>query len=254
MLSRIRHPLGDMICAEDEQAMLLTYYRNNILHLFVLPSLIACLMQRNGELHREQIVQLVKSIYPFMQSELFLPWAITEIEGIITQWLDALVHTGLLIPRNAEQMACPSPSSKAHTELSVLARGVRQNLERYYMTVSLLTQQGSGRISQKRLEDLCQMLAQRLSVLHEFGAPEFSDKALFRNFVETLIHTNVVKMDESGGMLNFDDRLVNIADGARHILSAEVRQSILQITRVTDAEIEAAMAEKEKKEKKKSAA
>ena len=127
---------------------------------------------------------------------------------------------------------------------------MRQNLERYYMTVSLLTQQGSGGITQKRLEDLCQLLAQRLSILHEFSAPEFSDKALFHTFVETLRDTGQIHTDDSGH-LTFDHRLIDVAEGARLILPPDMRQAIQQITRVTDEEIEAAMAAKEQKEKKK---
>lgn len=252
ILHRIRHPLGDMIGVNDEQAMLLTYFRNNVLHLFMLPSLIACLMQHNGELNRQQVVQMVKSIYPFMQSELFLPWCNESVEGVIGHWIDALAAANLLIARNSEQPTCPSPNSEAYAELNVLAQGVRQNLERYYMTVSLLTQQGSGRISQKRLEDLGHMLAQRLSVLHEFSAPEFSDKALFRTFAETLVTTGVVTTD-SNNCLVFDERLINIAAESRLILSAEMRHSIQQITRVTEAEIEAALAAGKDKKKEKAA-
>jgi glycerol-3-phosphate O-acyltransferase len=247
ILQRIKHPLGDMISVDDEQARLLTYFRNNVQHLFTLPSLIACLMQHNGELYRVQVVQLVRNIYPFMQSELFLPWCNESVEKVINQWLDALDHQGLLIARNNEQITCPSPNSEAYAELNVLGQGVRQNLQRYFMTVSLLTQQGSGRITQKRLEDLCHMLAQRLSVLHEFSAPEFSDKALFRNFVSTLRSTHAVHVDDQG-YLRFDDRLINIASEAKLILTAEVRQAVQQITRVTDAEIETAMARVEKQD------
>lgn len=250
VLHRIKHPLGDMICLEEEQAMQLTYFRNNVLHLLTLPALIACLMQQNGELYRVQLLQLVRNIYPFMQSELFLPWCNESVEKIINQWLDALCEAGLLIARNSEQIICPSPNSEAYAELNVLAQGVQQNLERYYMTVSLLSQQGSGRITKKRLEDLCHLLAQRLSILHEFSAPEYSDKALFRNFLETLISTGQVQIDEKD-CLRFDDRLVNIASEARLILDAETRQTLQQITRVTDEEIEDALAEKENKGKRK---
>lgn len=250
LLQRIKHPLGDMISLEDEQAMLLTYFRNNVLHLFTLPSLIACLMQHNGELYRMQVVQLVRNLYPFMQSELFLPWCNESVEKVINQWLDALSEAGLLIARNSEQITCPSPNSEAYAELNVLAQGVRQNIERYFMTVSLLTQQGSGRITQKRLEDLCHLLAQRLSILHEFSAPEFSDKALFRNFAETLLSTGAVQIDGCD-CLRFDDRLVNIAAEAQLILNAEIRHAIQQITRVTDAEIETALTEKESRGKRK---
>ncbi|MDI1301095.1 MAG: glycerol-3-phosphate 1-O-acyltransferase PlsB [bacterium] len=250
ILRRIRHPLGDMICLDDEQALQLTYFRNNVLHLFTLPSLIACLMQQSGELHRAQVVQLVRNIYPFIQSELFLPWCNESVEKVILQWLDALAESGLLIARSSEQMICPSPNSEAYAELSVLAQGVQQNLERYYMTVSLLSQQGSGRITKKRLEDLCHLLAQRLSILHEFSAPEYSDKSLFRNFVETLINTGQVQTDDKD-CLRFDHRLINIAGESRLILDAETRQTIQQITRVTDAEIEAALTEKDSKGKRK---
>lgn len=252
ILHRIKHPLGDMIGVSDEQAMLLTYFRNNVLHLFMLPSLIACLLQHNSELRRDQVVQMVKSLYPFMQSELFLPWCNESVEAVIGNWIGALTAADLLIARNSEQLTCPSPNSETYAELNVLAQGVRQNLERYYMTVSLLTQQGSGRISQKRLEDLGHMLAQRLSVLHEFSAPEFSDKALFRNLAETLVNTGVVTTD-SNNCLVFDERLINIAAEARLILSAEMRHSIQHITRVTEAEIEAALASGKDKKKEKAA-
>lgn len=250
LLQRIRHPLGDMISLGEDEAMLLTYFRNNVLHLFTLPSLIACLMLHNNELHRDQVVRLVRSIYPFLQSELFLPWCNEAVEDVIQKLLDALIEAQLLTARNAAGViACPSPNSEEYAELSVLGQGVRQNLERYYMTVSLLTQQGSGSITQKRLEDLCQLLAQRLSILHEFSAPEFSDKALFHTFVETLRETGQIHTDDTDH-LTFDHHLMDVAEGARLILPPDMRQAIQQITRVTDEEVEAAMAATEKKKKK----
>ncbi len=253
ILYRIRHPLGDMIGVNDEQAMLLTYFRNNVMHLLTLPSLVACLMEHNGNLHRREIVQLVHNLYPFLQSELFLPWCNDSMEAVLQQQIDALVEAGLLIARNSDgDIACPSPNSGEYAELDVLGQAVRHNLERYYMTVSLLTQQGSGRISPQRLENLCQLLAQRLSILHEFSAPEFSDKTLFRTFVDTLRSTGQVQV--SDGNLVFDERLVSVAEGARLILSADLRQTIQHITRISDEEIEAAMAAGEKKDKRAKAA
>jgi glycerol-3-phosphate O-acyltransferase len=250
LLHRIRHPLGDMIGMGEEEAMLLTYFRNNTLHLFTLPSLIACLMLHNNTLHRDQVVQLVRSIYPFLRSELFLPWCDEEVEAVIQNILDALIDMQLLTARNNEgHLACPSPNSAEYAQLNVLGQSVRQNLERYYMTVSLLTQQGSGGITQKRLEELCQLLAQRLSILHEFSAPEFSDKALFHTFVETLRNTGQIQTDDNDH-LTFDHRLIDVAEGARLILPPDMRQAIQQITRVSDEEIEAAMTAKEAKEKK----
>lgn len=248
ILHRIKHPFGDLIGVGEEQAMLLTYFRNNVLHLFILPSLIACLLQTNGELTRAEVRRMVQSIYRFLQSELFLPWCPEAVEGVIDQWLATFVEQGLLIARDAEHLICASPNSESYAGLNVLAQAVRQNIERYYMTVSLLTQLGSGRIPPKRLEELCHLLAQRLSVLHGFSAPEFSDKALFRNFVQTLLDTGMASVD-GRNCLRFDDALIGIAAESRLILGADIRHGIQQITRISDAEIEAALAEKEKKDK-----
>ena len=49
LIKRVQHVLGDIIAIEDNQAVLLTYFRNNILHAFVLPSLVASLVEHNGK-------------------------------------------------------------------------------------------------------------------------------------------------------------------------------------------------------------
>ena len=41
MVTRQPHGLGDIVRMSDENAILATYYRNNILHLFAMPSLVA---------------------------------------------------------------------------------------------------------------------------------------------------------------------------------------------------------------------
>ncbi len=46
-VSRTKHSLGDLIQTSEKQAVILTYYRNNVLHLLALPSLIACLFINN---------------------------------------------------------------------------------------------------------------------------------------------------------------------------------------------------------------
>ncbi len=246
ILQRRKHPLGDLLYLKEDDALLLTYFRNNVLHLFTIPSLIACLFIYNRELRREQVIGLVRSVYPFLKTELFLPWCEERINGVIEHQLNLLIEAGLLIQRNPEMVSCTSPNSEEYAQLTVLGQAVRQTVVRYYMAVTLLTQQGSGELSQKRLEDLCHLLAQRLSFLYEFNAPEFFDKATFRNFIDTLKQNGHLSVAEDGD-LDFDQRLVEVAAQASLILSAEIRQTIQQITRISDEEISAAIAETEAK-------
>jgi glycerol-3-phosphate O-acyltransferase len=249
MVQRRKHPLGDLLYLHEEEALLLTYFRNNVLHVFALPSLVACLFLYNGELRREQVIGLVRAVYPFLRSELFLPWAIEDIDAVINQHIDQMIAMGLLIQRSQDTVSCTSPNSEEYAQLTVLGRAVRQTVVRYYMVISLLTNQGSGNLSQKRLEDLCYLLAQRLSFLYEFNAPEFFDKALFRNFIDTAKKTGHLKADADNALV-FDARLVEIAAQAQLILPADIRQTTQQITRVSDAEVAAALTAVEKKTEK----
>lgn len=240
LIKRVNHLLGDMIAIAEDQAVLLTYFRNNILHLFIMPSLIASLVQHNGRISREEIGSVVKTLYPFLQAELFLKWNINALDDLIDQQLKALIEAELVLDDGSHTLYSPQPNSESYNQLSVLAAPVQQSLERYFMTVTLLVQQGSGRITSKQVEDLSHLLGQRLGVLYEFNSPEFFDKALFRSFVAALAELKYISIDE--GLIHFDHRLINMAEDARLVLNAETLNALQHMTNVTEEEVQSAIA------------
>jgi glycerol-3-phosphate O-acyltransferase len=90
---------------------------------------------------------------------------------------------------------------------------------------------GSGTITQKTLEQQCQLAAQRMNMLYGFNSPEFFDRSLFENFIDLLRERGVIKVGE-GGRLDFDEVLVRVAADAQLVLSEQIRHSILQVTQV----------------------
>ena len=56
--------LGQIISLDRYQAILLTYYRNNILHLFAMPSWWRPLIERCEGISRSEIVARCVDIYP----------------------------------------------------------------------------------------------------------------------------------------------------------------------------------------------
>jgi glycerol-3-phosphate O-acyltransferase len=56
--------LGQIISLDRYQAILLTYYRNNILHLFAMPSLVAALIERCGDLPQRDRRPLCRHLPP----------------------------------------------------------------------------------------------------------------------------------------------------------------------------------------------
>ncbi len=230
ILARTRHPLGDVLSFEGEQAVLQSYFRNNVLHLFVCAAWVASCFQNTRRLPRASVVQLGRLVYPFLRRELFLPW---DQEGFATQVeaiIDVLVERGLLTqPADADQLQRGPGQTDEVFCLRVIANTVMQAFERYYIGVAVLVKNGSGTISSAELENLCHLTAQRLGLLYAPTAPEFFDRSLFRGFIATLRELNLVRVDE-GGKLAFGDDLVAWANDSRLILSRELRHSILKIT------------------------
>lgn len=227
-IERMNHPLGDIIRVDEAQAVMLTYYRNNVIHLFAIPSMLACLFINNVKMRRDDVVRFATTIYPYLKAELFLHWNEDEIQPVIDQWLDLCIEKGYLT-QEGDELVRPPVSSNNFIILSVLSEQVIQILERYYIAIALLQRSGSGTLNQQDMVKNCSLMAQRISILHGLNAPEFFDKALFRNLIEELLDRDVLTLNEEGNIL-FSDRIENIANDAKILLNAELRRSILQVT------------------------
>jgi glycerol-3-phosphate O-acyltransferase len=228
LLSEQKDALGKILYLDEQNAVLMTYYRNNVLHIVALPSLLASFFQSSSRMSREQILRYARALYPYLQSELFIRWPLDELDAVIDQWLEAFVEQGLLRLENDVYLR-PAPSSRHFVLLTLLSRVIAQTLQRFYMAISLLLNSGQNSISAEELEDLCTVMAQRLSILHGLNAPEFFDKSLFRHFIQTLLDLGVLHKDPAG-KLSYHELLGELAEGAaKRVLPAEIRLSIRQV-------------------------
>jgi glycerol-3-phosphate O-acyltransferase len=230
MLERQAHPLGDIMRMTAERAVLATYYRNNILHLFAMPSLIACCFVSNARMRTADIQRMVWRVYPYIKSELALRWTEEEIGAVADSLLEAMARSNLLDGNeDRSEWQRPPPTSLEAAQLSLLAQATIQTIERYYLVVALLLQAGSGAIGQEALEERCHLTAQRMSVLYGLNSPEFFDKTLFRHFIELLRRRNVIAAGEDG-VIKFGEPLLGVAADAQLVLSEQLRHDILQVT------------------------
>jgi glycerol-3-phosphate O-acyltransferase len=230
MLERQTHPLGDIMRMNADSAVLATYYRNNVLHLFAMPSLLACCFVSNAHMTSVDIQRLVWRVYPYVAAELFLRWSEDEISAVVDELLMAMADLKLLgVNDDRSEWHRPAPTTLDAVRLSMLAEGTIQMLERYYLVIALLLQAGSGMIGQEALEERCHLMAQRMSVLYGFNSPEFFDKSLFRNFIALLRRRNVIQVSEDE-KLKFGELLLGVGADAQLVLSEQIRLSILQVT------------------------
>ena len=227
-LSRIPHDWGDLLLAQDRAAVSLTYYRNNIQHLFALPSLIANFFRTRRVWPEEALVNGCRALYPFLRAEFFLREPDT-CDGVIHEWIAALVAQGLLTRDGTGQLTRPDIAQPAFARLAMLGRIMGETFERYCMTTLLLADERKlGRIERKRFEDDCRRFAERLAVLTGRNAPEFFDPALFRGYVNTLIELGLVSV-AADQTLEVDARIDRMAERALELLGDGAQQTLQQL-------------------------
>jgi len=230
ILGRRTHELGDVVFMTEEHSILTSYFRNNALHLLLMPSLLACAFLSNASVSRADLHRLARRVYPYAADEYFLRWTEAELPAVVDELLEDLLNHGLLTAAEDRSLwHRPAAETSEAVQLSILAQATVPILERYYLALALLLKAGSGRLTPEALERQCELMAQRMALLYEINSPEFFDRALFRNFVEQLRSRGVLTLADEE-KLAFDPAMVEaIVADAQSVLNEQVRNSILQV-------------------------
>ena len=230
VISRSSHPMGDVIHMTEHTAVLMTYFRNNILHLLAVPASVACCFIQGRELEHAELQRLIRLIYPFMRKELCLKWDYADIDDVTTQAIEALLEHELLTRgRNKKMLVRPRAGSAKAYQLLMLGQSMVPMLQRFYLAIAILVHHGSGRLSRGDLESLCQQSAERLSMIYGLHSPDFFSKTLFHDYIKKLQSLDVLRRN-ADGKLEFDDSITSIGADARLVLGEEIRHSILSLT------------------------
>lgn len=210
--------VGEIFSLDRREAILMTYYRNNILHLFALPALIAHLIVAKQKLSLDELQQQVALLFPFMKEELFINIKQHEFEDKTVSYVNELFNQKL-ITFDGQNIAVSNARLRT---LRLLGRSVTETLQRYAIVFTILNAKPS--ISKSELESESQLVAQRLSRLHNINAPEFYDKAVLSKFVENL---------KLRGYLNTEDNVEELPEKTSQVVeflyklvSPEVRTTV----------------------------
>lgn len=229
-IATAEHAWGDVHVMAGRDAAALTYNRNNVQHLFALPSLIANFFRTRALLPEDLVLVGVRALYPFLRTEFFLRWPVEEIETEAAECIKVMLQLGLLSRDPDGRLRRPDVTSPAFSTLAMLGRVMGETLERYSMTALLLDSERRSQQALKRekFEEDCRLLAERMAILTGRDAPEFFDKALFRGYLNTLIQIGLVREDAEQ-VLTVDPRIERIAERSLELLSDEGRQTLLQL-------------------------
>ena len=230
VISRTSHSIGDILHMTEHTAVLMTYFRNNILHLLAVPASVACCFIQGRQLEHAELQRLIRLIYPFMQKELSLKWDYDDIDDVTSEAIEALIEMKILTrAKNKKVLTRPPAGSEKAYQLLMLGQSMVPMLQRFYLVIAILVRNGSGQLSRRRLESLCQQSAERLSMIYGLHSPDFFNKTLFYDFIRKMQDVDVLRRN-SEGMLDFDAGIEGIGADARLVLGEEIRHSILSLT------------------------
>lgn len=223
-LSRRPHPLGDVLRMEERRAILASYYRNNIVHLFALPSLVAASLNNSAEMTLTQLTEQLERFYPWLKADLFLRWDGQEVGREISAVVDAMESLQLLQSRHG-LIARPAEGTRRSAQFQLCAEIVEPFLQRYYLSVVLLLEHGPGVLTRTEFLSRCSQAAEQLSLIYWLNSPDLFESGLFDNLVDSLLKEGILSEEAAGG-LAFDDSLAGSAEALGLVLRPRVRQTL----------------------------
>lgn len=188
---------GKLISPQPQSAVYLTYYRNNILHLFAIPGLIMASVFAKKGVSKNEILQLIAALYPLLQKELFLHLTQDEALAHTDALITALLNNGLLRQKDGELLP-PDAHCKQFHSAWLLSRCMQETLQRYAVVLTILEKEKV--ISRGVLERESKQVAERLSVLYGLSSPEFYDKNVLSSFIGALKENHWLDSEKDGSL------------------------------------------------------
>jgi glycerol-3-phosphate O-acyltransferase len=213
---------GTIISLTDSAILEMRYYRNNILHTYMLHSLVSRVLECNTKMSTADVVLQVKPLMSLIKPELFLWGTEDDTEKHVELSLHALTDMGA-ISLNKEGFWVLSEESNQRSQLRMLAECVDETIQRFAIITSLIYRLSP--LDKATFEDKVVAIAKRLSVLNNINAPEFIDKKAQSILINSMQKQEYLMMDEDGKIIP-TPHLASLKEIVVGLTDIEVLQSI----------------------------
>jgi glycerol-3-phosphate O-acyltransferase len=215
---------GEIISLTDSAILELRYYRNNILHTFILPSLVCRLLERNAKISQDSLLGQVQRLIELLKTDLFLWQSADDVVQQVIAVCQFLAQEGIAKQSKAGVWLLSS-GDENRAKIRLIAECVNETMQRVAIITSLLSQLAP--IKKLELNEKVVAIAQRLSVLNNINAPEFIDKKAQATLITAMKNQGYILLDD-------DDKLVDsstlglLKSSASNLVDIEVLQSIVR--------------------------
>jgi glycerol-3-phosphate O-acyltransferase len=215
---------GDIISLSENAVLEMRYYRNNILHSYIVPALICRLLERHRKINVETILEQVQRIVILLKKDLFL-WQSSEEVAQQTEQVINFLFEKEIIQQTQAGFFTVIDDVELSSNIRLMGECVNETVQRFIIICSLINR--FSPIMKSDLEDKVVAIAKRLSVLNNINAPEFIDKKAQATLINAMIEQGYINKDE-------DDKLVDsstlglLKSSVTQLVDIEVLQSIIR--------------------------
>ena len=213
---------GSLVSLSDTANLEMRYYRNNILHTFVLPALVCRLLDRHSKINEEELITKVQAIAALLKEDLYLYQSTEQVKEQTIQILAALQQSDIAKLSKAGFWSL-TDDMVLLSQVHAMAECIDESLQRLAIITSLTSRLAP--ISKRDLETKVVAIAKRLSVLNNINAPEFTDKRAQSTLIASIREQGYISIDDDG-LLIASGTMPDIKATVINLVDIEVLQSI----------------------------
>jgi glycerol-3-phosphate O-acyltransferase len=213
---------------DERRAVLASYYRNNIVHVFVLPALVAAAFINRQALVPGRLKGVIGELYSCLRGELYLRLARADLDREVEKVTDAMLDLELLESKNGE-LRRPAETSARAAQLRLTAKIVQPFFERYYLCVALLMGEGSATLTARELVRRCGAASERLALIYSLDSPDLFQAGLFDRWVTFLEDAGVLAARPDRTLAFDEATLEELASCLGFALPAGLRQTLVNL-------------------------
>jgi len=214
--------LGAIISLSESATLEMRYYRNNILHTYILPALICRILECTAKINQEELVIKIKQLITLIKPDFFLGQTSDSVATQVQQVLNVL-SLQAMAKRSKAGFWSLTDDAQLRATVRIMAECIDETMQRFTIITSLISRLSP--ISKTDFEDKVVAIAKRLSVLNNINAPEFIDKKSQATLINSMITQGYISLDDKGLLID-NSTLAPIKSTISNLVAIEVLQSI----------------------------
>lgn len=211
--------MGLMVYLTEQNAAALSYFRNNMLHMLVLPSLVAISIVRLKRATTEEIYAICSALYPLLKQDFFLPWSSEEVGEQASIWINFMLENDFVNQHEGYYQ-----EGERENELKGLSKHIEDTLIRYFIAGKVLIDAPEKQVPKKDYQTNCLALAQRFARIHGIQSPDFHDVRMFDSVLIVMRLSGDIVEDD--GEIEIIRDFSSIMKRGESLLSSEVRRDL----------------------------